>query len=322
MKISFKKTTTQNLSIDQLIVGALNHLIGAYSFTTDQIALDHFDVKIVNADDFRTSITNVNLYKNNMIVLSLDLNTDPASNTIFFEISKSQKFHFVYFCLLFKFFYQYIQQNTSFQKMILCTSRYNCYPFEKLFGFRIIGHEHQIFYLQFTTTESLQNIWEEYYGSDIEENLYNFILPVEAGGYVSSNVNLEKPNEEIKMNHFKQTEKVLCESEQPLAEIKVGYNLFPISIRDLSSKGVAFTAQTTPDNPLRPDLHLQHIYSVWVKDNANKINWSNLTLQIVWKKDHLYGCRIIDNSVSWSRYIAVNQVKSHQRLTFAERTTA
>lgn len=312
-------TKIERLFIDQNIVGIAARLIGLYHFTTEKIGLEHYEVNFENKPDKSQQLKKVSLLKNKELVMSLEILENINQKTLSFQVSSEKEFNFIYFCIIFKFFYQYIKQYTNIESLILCTTRYKSYFYKKLFGFSTMGYQKNTFFLHFNTNESLQNIWDEYYGTSLEENLYNFVLPVDAGGYVPGNIKLQKPNQKVAANDFTQTERRLCSNEQPMAEIKIGYDLYAISIRDLSKTGVAFTSVQSIERPEPPQIQMNHIYSVWICDDQLNINWTNLTVQILWKKDNTFGCRILENSAAWQTFITSMKMKDYQRLTFIEK---
>ncbi len=308
-----------SLYLDQKIVGFFSRLVGLYNFTTEKIGLAQFEVKFITKPDDSCALIAVNLFKNKTDVLALKIDSATSFKTLKFEVSTDYKFNYIYFCILFKFFYQYIKQNTNYENLIIKTTRYQSYMFTKLFGFSVTEHQKNTYFLHFNTNESLQNIWEEFYGTNLEENLYNFLLPVDAGGYVPGNVKLQKSNDIIGLNDYQKTEKRVCENEQPFAEIKIGYNLYHIAIRDLSESGMAFETYTTEENPELPQIQVNHIYSLWVNNHQLKINWTNLSVQILWQKDQTFGCKILEKNTAWNQFIHSMQIKNHQRLTFKEK---
>ncbi len=311
-------TQFERLFLDQVLFGVASKIVGRYHFTTEKIGLGKFEVTFKNKNDESNTLLQVNLLKNKELVLSLDILETVNNRTLSFAISEENEFNFLYFCIIFKFFYQYIKQNTNYEKLILRTTRYKSYVFKKHFGFSVMGFYKNNFYLHFSTNESLQNIWEEYYGTNLEENLHNFVLPVDAGGFVPGNIKLQKPNEVSVFSDFKKTERLLCRKEELLAEIKIGYDLYPISIRDLSKGGISFATVKSPDRPSAAHVQLNHIYSVWINDDKLNISWTNLTVQILWKNENNYGCRILENTAAWQNFISSMKVSDHQRLTFTD----
>ena len=309
----------ERLFIDQTIVGFAARLIGLYHFTTEKIGLEQYEVNFENKPGKSQELSKISLFKNRELVLSLDTLETLDPKTLGFQVSEEKEFNFIYFCITFKFFYQYIKQNTNYEKLVLSTTRYKSYLFQKMFGFSVIGHNRETFFLSFDTNESIQNIWDEYYGTNLEENLYNFVLPVDAGGYVPGNIKLQKPNETQALSDFIQTERRVCSTEQPIAEIKIGYDLYAISIRDLSKMGMSFTTHLSVERPDPPQIQINHIYSVWICDDQLNINWTNLTVQILWSKDNTFGCRILENTAGWKTFIASMKMKDYQRLTFTEK---
>ena len=310
----------ERLFLDQQLFGFFCKTLGLYNFTTSKIGLAQYEVNFVNKDDVSNALVKVNLLKNKELVMSFDVSETLNYKTLSFELAPESKFNFLYLCITFKFFYQYVKQNTNYEKLVLRTTRYQSYIFKRLFGFAMIGWDKDHFYLEFKTKESLQNIWDEYYGTSLDENLYNFVLPVDAGGYVPGNIKLKKPNTAATgITDFKKTEKRFYHSEMPRGEIKIGYDLHTISIRDLSETGISFIAQATEDGQAPPEMQMQHIYSVWITDNQLNMNWTNLSVQIVWQKDNVYGCRIRENSPAWKQFIRMMDIKHYQRLTFIQK---
>ncbi len=309
----------ERLFLDQHLHGVFSRLIGRYQFSTEKIGLSKYTVSFLNKED--TNLLNkVNLIKDGEIVMSFDVRETLNYKTLSFEVSDKIPFNFMYFCMTFKFFYQHIKQNTKFESLVLRTTRYKSYMFKKLFGFSMIGWDKNHFYLQFSTKDGLQNIWDEYYGTSLDENLYNFILPADAGGFVPGNIKLKKPNTAVTaVSDFRKTEKKYHGGKKPRAEIKIGYGLHTVSIRDLSEYGISFVTQLSDEHPEPPQIQLHHIYNIWVTDSQLNMNWTSLTVQIVWQKDNVFGCRIRENAPAWKNFIRMMDIKHYERLTFEEK---
>jgi len=311
------------LCLDQQIYGFFSRLFGRYSFSTDKIGKSQFEVNFVNSDDTGNQLNKVNLFKDKVLVMSFEVSEALNYKSLCFKVNDEHEFNFHYFCIGFKFFYQYIKQNTNYEHLVLCTSRYRSYIFKRLFGFVMIGWDKDNFYLDFNTKEGLQNIWEEYYGTGLEENLYNFMLPVEAGGFVPSNIKFKKPNTAATaLTDFRKTEKKYFRSEQPSAQIKVGYDQHIVTVLNMSESGLAVMVHANSENPSYPDLQMNHIYSVWVNCPELNINWTSLSVQVVWQRDNIFGCRIREASPAWRQFIMLMNIKHYQRLTFTDRILA
>lgn len=311
------------LFLDQQIYGFFSRLFGRYSFSTDKIGKSQFEVNFVNSDDTGNQLKKVNIFKDKVLVMSFEISEALNYKSLCFKVDEAHEFNFHYFCIGFKFFYQYIKQNTNYEHLVLCTSRYYSYIFKRLFGFAMIGWDKDNFYLDFNTKEGLQNIWEEYYGTGLEENLYNFMLPVEAGGFMPSNIKFKKPNTAATaLTDFRKTEKKYLRSEQPSAQIKVGYDQHIVTVLNMSESGLAIMVHANSENPNYPDLQMNHIYSVWVNCPELNINWTSLSVQVVWQRDNIFGCRIREASPAWRQFIMMMNIKHYQRLTFTDRILA
>lgn len=309
----------ERLFLDQQIYGFFSKLFGRYSFNTSKIGGAQFEVTIVNSDDVSNKLKKVHLFKDRTLVMSFNISEALNYKSLCFQISEEHEFNFHYFCITFKFFYQYIKEHTNYEHLILLTSRYRSYIFKRFFGFTMIGWDKDSFYLDFNTKEGLETIWEEYYGTGLEENLYNFMLPVEAGGFVPSNIKLKKPNSTATaLTDFRKTEKRYFRGEQPMAQIKVGYEQQSVTVLNMSETGLAIMTHSNFENPA-PELQLNHIYSLWVNCPDLKMNWTTLSVQIVWQRDNIFGCRIRESSPSWRQFIMMMNIKHYQRLTFTDR---
>lgn len=310
----------ERLFLDQQIVGFFARMLGQYSFSTEKIGKSHFEVNFVNKSETTNILSKVNLFKDKQLVMSLDISEGLNYKTLHFQVSDAQEFNFHYFCICFKFFYQYVKQNTSYEHLLLSTYRYRSYLFKRLLGFNMVGWDKDYFYLDFSIQDGLQNIWEEFYGTGLEENLYNFMLPVEAGGFVPGNIKFKKPNTAATaLTDFKKTERMYIRGEQPSAQIKVGYDQHTITVLDLSEGGISLMIHANEENPESPSLQMNHIYSIWVNSPQLNMNWTSLSVQVVWQKDNVYGCRIRENSPAWRQFIMMMNIKHYQRLTFTDR---
>jgi len=308
------------LFLDQQLHGFFFRLLGFYTFSTSKIGKSQFEVNFVNSDDTGNQLKKVNLLKDKDLVMSFEISEAMNYKSLCFKVSDEHEFNFHYFCIAFKFFYQYIKQNTNYEHLVLSTSRYRSYIFKRLFGFTMIGWDADNFYLDFNTKDGLQNIWEEYYGTGLEENLYNFMLPVEAGGFVPSNIKYKKPNSAATaLTDFRKTEKRYFRGEQPSAEIKVGYDQHTVTVLNMSESGIAIMVHANIENPNYPDVQMNHNYSLWVNCPDLNINWINLSVQVVWQRDNIFGCRIREASPAWRQFIMLMNIKHYQRLTFTDR---
>lgn len=308
------------LFLDQQIHGFFSRLVGRYTFNTSKIGKSQFEVSFVTSEDTGNQLKKVNLYKDKNIVMSFDISEAMNYKSLCFKVNEDQEFNFHFFCITFKFFYQYIIQNTNYEHLVLSTSRYKSYIYKRLLGFKMIGWDSKYFYLDFNTKEGLQNIWEEYYGTGLEENLYNFMLPVEAGGFVPSNIKFKKPNTAATaLTDFRKTEKRFFRGEQPSAQIKVGYEQHTVTVLNMSESGLAIMVHASHENPNYPDLQMNHNYSLWVNSPELNINWTNLNIQIVWQRDNIFGCRIREASPAWRQFIMLMNIKHYQRLTFTDK---
>ena len=310
----------ERLFLDQQLFGIFCRMIGLYLFSTEKIGQEKYEVSFENKADTNL-LTKVNLLKEKQVVMSFDVSETLNYKTLSFEISPEHPFNFIYLCITFKFFYQHVKQNTKFESLVLRTTRYKSYIFKRLFGFSMIGWDKDHFYLEFNTKESLQNIWDEYYGTSLDENLYNFVLPIDAGGYVPGNIKMKKLNFATAISDFKKTEKKYHSGRKPRAEIKIGYGLHTISIRDLSENGISFITQLSDEHLEPPQIQMNHIYNVWVTDSQLNMNWTSLTVQVIWQKDNVFGCRIREHSPAWNQFIRLMNIKHYERLTFVDKNS-
>lgn len=309
----------ERLFLDQQIFGLCARLVGFYTFNTSKISGPQYEVSFTNQENSSNTLQSVNLFKDKKLVMKFNVSETLNFKALSFEVSDEHEFNFHYFCITFKFFFQYIKQYTNYENLVISTSRYRSYIFRKIFGFKMIGWDQNRFYLDFNTKDGLQNIWEEFYGTGLEENLYNFMLPVEAGGFVPGNIKMKKPNSvATALMDFRKTEKRYYRGEQPTAQIKVGYEQHTVTVLNMSESGLAIMLHPQIGNADATELQLNNVYSIWINSPELNLSWVNLSVQIVWQRDNTFGCRIRENSPAWRQFIIMMNIKNYQRLTFTD----
>ena len=311
-----KPHNSEDLSFDQSLVGIWSYLKGNYKFKTDLVESTFYEVQFVTDSDSHL-LSKIQLFRqdNLLIEFVIEQKNILNKNSLEFSISKFSQFEFLHFCILFKYFYQYLTQQLSYDYLLLRSDRYDSYAFKKYLGFKKIKSPYEKSdLLLFDLQHGLQIIWDEFYGSPLEYNLHHFLLPIESGGYAPSNIKLRKTHENIEIERsYQRTEKRIVDTTEPLAaNLKIGYQNITALVKDLSEKGIRLSFSSDDINHIKKD----NTYTIWIHDEELNIKWSQLSVQVLWLKETECGCHILDKTIHWRRFVNEMSLRENQRLTF------
>lgn len=311
-----KIQNSEDLSFDQSVVGLWSYLKGSYKFKTDLIESTFYEIQFLTDSD-SLLLKKIQLICQDQLILEfiIEQKSILQQNSLECSITKYSQFEFLHFCILFKYFYQYLTQQTAYDYLLLRSDRYDSYAFKKYLGFKKTNSPYEKDdLLLFDLQHGLQTIWDEFYGSRLEYNLHHFLLPIESGGYAPSNIKLRKTLKDRETRKvYQRTEKKIIDTTAPLmANLKIGYQNVTALVKDLSEKGIGLSFSSDDINQIKKD----NTYTIWVHDEDLHIKWSQLSVQVLWIKETECGCHILDKTIHWRRFVSEMSLRENQRLTF------
>lgn len=311
-----KKTKKKlDLSLQQNLIGFTQRILGHHKFKTNYLKNNNYEVHLISDQNY-FNIQKIQLHVNKKIELEfVVINSMPNwDKSIALKLHSFEKFSFINFCILFKMFYQYLQEHTELKQIFIQCEQSQSYILKTLLGFKFINEtDSQQDLLCFDMQESMQNIWDEFYGTNLNENLHHFILPTKFGGYVAPNVRLVHPNKNSKPDNIQTTEKLTCPIEIELnAQFKFEYKSNIIKVKDISTTGLALLL---PEE-LSQQIKTNQCYTIWLINPHLNLPWTELCVEVLWKSNTACGCFILDKTYSWQKAIQALEIKNNQRMTF------